>query len=169
MPGFNIGGSGDGPSYVTETRRKHRWRFKTLWDFSREILILLQKANRPSVSFEEPAMHHDQEQVYFAGKQTWEPISLAWYDAVQPQDVSEKMWEWVNSVCDIPNANVASPDDYKKKDASLEMMDNTGTADETWKLHGCWPKEINWGEINYTDTELQLVEVTMRFDRANRE
>jgi hypothetical protein len=172
MPGFNIssqaGAGGDGPSNTVETRRKHRWIFQTIGSaLERTILIHLQKANRPSFALEEPEMHHDQEQVYFAGKQTWEPVDMAWYDVTEP-DVSEAIWNWLNSVVQVPGALVAAPSDYKV-DATLAMIDNTGAPEETWKMFGCWPKEVNWGELNYTDTELQLVEVKMRYDRANRE
>jgi hypothetical protein len=75
MPGFLIDGSGNGPdgmqapANTTETRRKHRWAFKTIENaFRSESLLLLKEASRPHPIFQEPILHHNQEQAYFAGK-----------------------------------------------------------------------------------------------------
>ncbi len=178
MPGFNIGqnqGQGtNGPSNLIETRRKHRWEFETIDTTVAGILIYLQKCSRPSFSLQEPVMHHDQEQAYFAGKQEWQPIDMAWYDTLgvesggEKDDASKSLWDWLYTVVNIDTAVVALPSKYKKE-ATLATRNNAGAVDERWRLHGCWPKEINWGDLDYTNTEIQLVEVKMRFDRANRE
>ena len=94
MPGFNIGGSGEGPSNVTETRRKHRWIFETMATGvgpGRDILLLLKSAQRPKYILEEPLVHHNQEQAYFAGKSSWETITLSFYDAELNPDSSEAL------------------------------------------------------------------------------
>ena len=177
MPGFSISGGeaavvGETPTSNTiETRRKHRWVFITLADQVRPqvrgILLLLKSASRPKFALEEPEMHHNQEKVYFAGKQSWETVTLTWYDGEQDPDVSENMWDWVNNVVDIPAVTVDTPAGYKRT-AQLAMLDGAGSATETWALFGCWPKEINWGDLDYTDTEIATVEVVMRYDRAER-
>lgn len=150
-----------------EVRRKHRWLFSTLAEFSREALLVLQKAQRPTVKFEEPEMHHNQEVVRFAGKHSWEPISLTWYDSEQNPDVSLAIWQWCKSVCDFTTANVAPPRSYKKQ-GQIQMLDGMGSPTEKWTLCNCWPKESNWGDIDYTATDIETIEVTMRFDRAQR-
>ena len=176
MPGFVIGGQGGGapfgaPSNVQETRRRHRWVFETLADGSfpggRAVLLLLQKAARPNFILEEPVLHHNQEQAYFAGKQSWNPIELTWYDGEQPADVSAAIFGWVNSVVSITGVTVNIPSVYKK-DSNLRMLDGAGSSTEHWRMFGCWPKEVNWQDLDYMDTEIQTVVVTMRYDRANR-
>ena len=128
MPGFKIGGQGEGPSSTTETRRKHRWVWTSLAgsSVSREILLLLKSAQRPKVILEEPVLHHNQEQVYFAGKQSWDPIELTFYDAEQSPDSSEGIWDWYNKIVEVPSANVLAPDKYKL-DSSLEMKGGDGS------------------------------------------
>lgn len=175
MPGFNIGGGGSNePNNVTETRRKHRWVFRTLEPLPTDTLVFLQKAQRPNFKYEEAIMHHDQEQAYFAGKQSWEPINLAWYDAEQSPNVSEAIFNWVTTVTTGGlgqgggAVTVAAPRDYKKE-AKLEMTDGRGEPNESWTMKGCWPAQTNWQDLDYTNTEIQLVEVTMRYDRATRD
>jgi hypothetical protein len=173
MPGFNIGGGRDGnePSNVAETRRKHRWLFEVVGPIQREALLFLQKASRPNFKYEEAIMHHDQEQAYFAGKQSWEPITLSWYDAEQNPDVSKQLHNWIVTVttgglgAGGGAVTVAVPSAYKKE-AKLSMTNGAGAPTETWTLKGVWPQQTNWGDLDYTNTEIQLVEVTMRFDRA---
>jgi hypothetical protein len=112
-------------------------------------------------------MHHNQEVIYYAGKQKWEPIKLGFYDVEQDPDVSRAMMQWLQGVVDLDESNVAPPNDYKKN-ADLQMVDGFGDPTETWKMCGCWPASINWGDLDYSNTELQMIEVTMRYDRATR-
>jgi len=172
VPGFNIGGQGDGPSAVLETRRNHRWVFETIdaagEQLSREILLILKTAQRPNFTFEEPEMHHDQEVAYFAGKQTWEPIEISWYDGEQPNDASQAMFDWLNRISDLQATTVATPDVYKKN-ATLQMTNGQGEASEKWTLFNSWPSNLNWGDLDYEDTEIALIELSIRFDRAQRE
>ena len=169
MPGFNVvnAGGGGGPSNTIEVRRAHRWVFETLGPVAPNVLLLLQSAQRPSFSFDEPEMHHNQEKVYFAGKQSWEPISLVWYDGEQSPDVSEAVYNWLNTVVDIPSANVAPVNTYKAE-ASLQVQDGQGASNERWEMYGVWPQAVNYQELNYTSTDLMTVEATMRYDRARR-
>jgi hypothetical protein len=176
MPGFNIGGGGGGnePNNVTETRRKHRWLFEVIGPIQREALLFLQKASRPHFKYEEAIMHHDQEQAYFAGKQSWEPISLSWYDAEQQPDVSSQIFQWVVEVTTSGlgsgggGITVGTPSEYKKE-ATLTMTDGVGEPSEEWIMKGVWPVDTNWGDLDYTNSEIQLVEVSMRYDRATRD
>lgn len=176
MPGFNIGGGGGGnePSNVTETRRKHRWLFEVVGPIQREALLFLKSASRPNFKYEEPVMHHDQEQAYFAGKQSWDPITLTWYDAEQNPNVSEQVHKWIQTVTTSGLAaqggqvQVATPREYKKE-AKLTSTDGKGTDSERWTLKGVWPQQVDFQDLDYTNTEIQLVTVTMRYDRAIKE
>ena len=172
MPGFNVlGAGGTGPSNVIEIRRKHRWQFSVIGRgsgyFRPEELLVLQTASRPSFKFDEPDMHHNQEVAYFAGKQTWDPVKLVWYDVQQDPDVSAGIYKWIETVVAMNAINVAHPAKYKKT-ASLDMLDGFGEPTETWTMYGTWPKECNWQELDYVSTDLMTIEATMRFDRAVR-
>ena len=173
MPGFVIGGTGGpGPNHNVETRRKHRWTWETLGkaaagEFQSPVLLILKEAARPNHTFEEPEMHHNQEKAYFAGKHSWEPIKFVWYDGEQSPDVSAELWDWVNGVCDISAVTVEPPNAYKKE-GRLQMVDGAGEPSETWQMFGCWPQNTNWNTLDYADTEIQTIEVNMRFDRAIR-
>lgn len=177
MPGFNIapyggGYSGQGPSNVLETRRKHRWVFESIGrgtgSFSQAELLVLQSANRPSFKFEEPEMHHNQEVARFAGKQDWEPVTLTWYDVQQDPDVSRGVYTWIETVVNMFSIRVSHPRFYKRT-ASLAMIDGAGQATERWTMLGTWPSACNWQELDYTSNDIMTLEATMRYDRAVRD
>lgn len=173
MPGFNIGGTGggnDGANSKVESRRKHRWAFRHDRLANREF-VYLQAAQRPHVIFEEAVMHHDQEQVYFAGKHHWDPITLTFYDIQGDPDVSQGIYQWIGGgdvVADIPQATVNNPETYKAN-AELEMRDGQGEPSETWTLYNAWPIDVNWNDLDYSNTEIQTIEVQLKYDRAVRE
>jgi hypothetical protein len=174
MPGFainDIGGySADAPTNVVEPRRKHRWVFQTIissnFNVPANILLVLKEASRPNFTFDEPDMHHNQEQVYFAGKHKWDPCKMVWYDIEQDRDSSKKMWEWVQSVCQFAgNLPVFLPSEYKGN-ANLSMIDGRGETNEEWDMYGTWPQNVNWQSLDYSTSDLCQIEVNMRFDRA---
>ena len=170
MPGFNVvnaGGDPNGPSNTIEIRRKHRWLFETLGPVSPQALLILQSASRPSFKFEEPEMHHNQEVAYFAGKQSWDPITLVWYDSEQNPDISGEVYNWLGSVTDLQSVTVNTPSAYKS-DAQLSVTDGAGNSNEQWNMYGCWPSAVNFQELDYSSTDLLTCEATLRYDRAIR-
>lgn len=170
MP-YGGGYSTQGPSNTIETRRKHRWVFESIGrgvgSFSQAELLVLQSAQRPTFKFEEPEMHHNQEVARFAGKQDWEPVTMTWYDAQQDPDVSRGIYHWIETVVNMQSIAVAHPRLYKRT-ASLLMLDGTGQPTESWTMLGTWPSTCNWQELDYTSTDIQTIEATMRYDRAVR-
>lgn len=120
-------------------------------------------------------MHHDQEQAYFAGKQSWDPITITFYDAEQNPNVSQEVFNWVTTVTTSGlqagggPVTVAPPNAYKAAQAQLSMTDGAGNTDELWTLNGVWPQQTNWMDLDYTNSEIQLVEVIMRYDRATKD
>lgn len=112
-------------------------------------------------------MDHNQESVYYAGRQSWEPIELTWYDIEQNPDVSLGIYQWLGSVVDLPNVFVSHPARYKKT-AVLAMLNGTGVPNEQWTMYGTWPTEVDWKGLDYSSNEIQTVVAKMRFDRATR-
>lgn len=177
MPGFNLGLGTDNyldnsnPQNTIELKRKYRWVFRILGAANRggwtpAGLLLLQSAQRPNFSFEEIEMHHGQEVSKFAGKSSWEVVTLVWYDAEQP-DISGACYSWLQTVINISSQGVAPPAQYKKT-AQLAITNGVGVDVENWNMYGCWPVTVNWQELNYSSNEMLTCEATMRYDRAIR-
>lgn len=174
MPGFNIGSGSGNPeqkSHVAEPRRKHRWRVTSLGDvLNAGELVYLEKANRPKFKYAEATMHHNQEEAYFAGKQTWENLSWTFYDIEQDKDVSASIARWVSTVTtsflDVSALTVVATPAQYKKDGTLEMVKGDGSVSEQWKLYGVWPLDIDWQDLDYSSSEIQRVVVTCKVDKC---
>lgn len=175
MPGFNInqylgGINSSAPTHTTETRRKHRWVFETLGrgagQWRPNELLLLRSASRPSFKFSTADMHHNQEIAYFAGKQEWDPITISWYDAEQP-NISQGLYDWLTSVVTLEGSNlpVTAPNFYKRE-ATLKMLDGVGNSTEAWTMVGTWPETCNWQDLDYSASDIMSCEASMRYDRA---
>lgn len=176
MPGFNIqptggGYSASGPSNTVEMRRQNRWVFETIGrgrgTFSQSELLLLESAARPKWKFDDKEWHHNQERAYLAGKISWDPITLKWYDSEQAPDISKGIYQWFETVQNIGTVAVAHPKDYKRQ-ASLAMLDGTGQTTERWVMYGTWPQDYDGGALSYSDSNLMVITAIMRYDRAQR-
>jgi hypothetical protein len=175
MPGFFIGTgtSSTDPNAAAEFRRKHRWRVTTGEGMkTNKDWVYLQKAQRPHFKYDEPVVHHNEEEAWFAGKRHWEPITFTFYDNSSDGDISGDIVNWLGggsgtAVGDWPAANTQDPSAYKKE-IVMEMLNGVGTADETWTLQNAWAKEANFNDLDYTNTEIQTITVIVRYDRARR-
>lgn len=171
MPGFNVCGQGKGPSAVIEPRRKHRWAWTVLGrgtsSFSEAELLVLMSASRPQWKTDIAEMHHNQEMARFAGKHSWEPITLKWYDIEQSPDVSAGVYAWIETVVNLASANVNVPSYYKRQ-SKLQMHNGSGISTEEWSICNGWPSTVNWGELDYVSNEIATIEATLVFDRATR-
>jgi len=172
MPGFNTAGQCAGmPPNTLETRRVHRWVFETIGrgtgQFTQVELLVLKSASRPKFKFEEAKMDHDQETAYFAGKQTWEPVEMTWYDVEQNPDISAGIYAWLETVVNLTCANVGHPSTYKRQ-ASLVVTTGMGAVSERWIMYGTWPLDVDWKGLDYTSSEILTCVAKMRYDRAVR-
>lgn len=174
MPGFNInpyggGYSASGPSNTLEVRRKHRWVFESIGrgntPWRPNELLNLQTASRPSFKFSSADKHHNQEVVYYAGKQEWDPIDLSWYDVEQNPNISLGVYQWLTTVVDMFTIGVQPPSFYKK-DAVLKLINGLGVENEAWNMVGTWPIELKWNELDYAANDLLTCNTTMKYDRA---
>lgn len=187
MPGFAVtgqetganNGQGNVPQATAEFRRKHRWRVQTGLGLTKgDDWTYLQKAQRPHFKYDEPVVHHNEEEAWYAGKRHWEPINFTFYDkvgsgaggAAGSSDISADIQAWLGGtsqfqVGDWANANTSLPSVYKQP-ITMQMLAGNGVADETWTLLNAWAKEANFNELDYTNTEIQTLTVIVRYDRA---
>lgn len=172
MPGFNIGG-GAGPSATVKTRRKNRWRWKVLFGAaSNKWHVYAIKASRPTIKHDQPEVHYINEHIYLAGKRRWEPINISFYDVFKADqlDTSRVIFSWAAKISGetrlFSSAHVRNHE-FKEK-SELELLDAKGTIIERWELYNSWPASVNWRDLDYESSEILLVEVELRFDKAIR-
>lgn len=125
------------------------------------------KGARPSLSFKEVEAQHLNEIIYFPGKPDWKPINLTLFDLKKGNN---PVISWLNEQYNPQSGQwkigYGGGGNFKKPNATLEMYDGCGNVIETWKFENIWPNNIEWGELDMSDSNYVTIDLTLRYDRA---
>ena len=125
---------------------------------------------RPTVNFNPQTIEVYNSQVHYAGKPSWETVSVNIRDDALG-NVSKLVGEQIQKQFDfLEQASAISGVDYKFI-TRCEITDGgNGTAApailETWELYGCFLSQVNYGEINYGSSDPVQIALTIQFDNA---
>lgn len=154
-------------------KRKNRWLMKIdgISDDGTSALPP-SKGARPSITFKEMEAQHLNETIFYPSKTEWKPIQLTLYDINVTggggcTNRGKKVFEWVKKVYDPENGDWKPACDAEfKKDCRLEMYDGSGELLETWIFENAWPQVVEWGELDMSEGNIVLLDITLRYDRA---
>lgn len=195
MPGFNIppfqapsrscdpniqifdeASAYQGPGFVTETARRHRFRIDLFEPFgpislgqpgAGDIMLFVEKCTRPTPEIDEITIHNGQDEIYRPGKQRWGPVEFTFYEKVEERDeVAERIYDWWGRVMiNLTRSGHNLPTDYYKS-GQLQMLDGVGNPVWTYFLYDCWPQKVSPIELSYSDTDIATITVVLRFNKA---
>ena len=181
-----------------EYMRKNRWVLEILMPTSFAsspdetspesvgLRINCSTAARPSISFEDTEVHRINGRVYLAGKPTYDPMTVTFYDSMPIGNVgietpSMVLERWRRQIYapekgDAFGAVVAykavarlvmlSPNQQIPDDSQIDSLEYQESNFQDWLIYGMYPQAINYSDLDYSNSEVQLVEVTFRYDRA---
>jgi len=161
-------------------KRKYRWRLSIDELGVIDEILPPKKSARPNLSFKTIEAQHLNESIHYPGKPDWKPINLTFYEIQHGGD--SPIWKWLTAGkkkdgkndSGIYDPNASEPGQqwkarftstYKFK-VKLEMLDGCGEVVETWIYDHAWPENIEFGDLDYGDSEVVTVDVTLRYDRA---
>jgi hypothetical protein len=125
---------------------------------------------RPSVNFNPQTIEVYNSQIHYAGKPSWETTTVNIRDDALG-NVSKLVGEQIQKQFDfLEQASAISGVDYKFI-TRCEITDGgNGTAApavlETWELYGCFLSQVNYGDLNYGQSEPVQIALTIQFDNA---
>jgi hypothetical protein len=127
--------------------------------------MLLKKAARPKISFDDVTLDHINIQRKLKGKGKWEDVSVTLYDPIVPSGAQAVM-EWVRLSHESVTGRAGYAEFYKK-DVKINMLGPVGDIVEEWTMKGCYIKEADFGEVDWT-SQADVAEITMslRYDYA---
>lgn len=149
-------------------KRKYRWMF-FIPNVCGEGSPCLppSKGGRPSLSFKEIDAQHVTETIYFPSKPEWKPVNLTLYDIKKNKN---PVIEWIKKVYEVNNTtSIWKPScgkGIKIGNCRLELFDGAGNTIEQWKLENVWPNSIEFGDLDYSSSEVSTIDLTLRYDRA---
>lgn len=154
---------------TTVYKRKFRWLF-SIPDVSVDGVRALPpyKSARPSFSFKEQEVQHLTETIFFPGKPEFKAFTLTLYD-VQCQ--SHPVFDWIRTTLYDPefgqyNFVINSQGESFKKNATLTMLDACGNCLEMWGFDNVWPQNADFQELDMSSSDVMMVDLTIRYDRA---
>ena len=122
------------------------------------------KSARPNVSFKEVEIKHLVETIYFPGRPEWKALNLSLFDLKRNNN---PVITWINSIYNA-STGIWTPaiDAGVKKSATLELYDGCGNTLESWTYDNVWPTDIEFGELDMGSSDIIMIDLTMRYDRA---
>ena len=147
-------------SQLVEPKRKFRW----ILQYGGIDAYTLKTAQRPNMAFEDTVIDYMNNKLYFAGKGTWEPITITLYDPIAPS-AAQKVRDWLQLVWENVQGRMGYKDFYAKN-LNLKLLGPDGAVAEDWEILKCWPLEVNYGELDYASSDPVEISITLRFDQA---
>jgi len=170
---MGIGTAGIGDPLVV-FKRKFRW---TLEIFGQNCPFhippwFVTVAARPNISFDETEINFLNDKTWIPGKATWESITVTMLDVggAGASNDGVQIYKWLLSVFDFRSpthkfmsSNIAG---YAGT-AILTMWDGCGTEMETWTFDDAWPQAVNFGDLDYSSSDIANIELTMRYSKVS--
>ena len=125
---------------------------------------------RPKVTFEPITIDIYNSKAYFAGKHTWEDITVSMRDDVNG-NVSRLVGEQMQKQFDMmEQSRAASGIDYKFT-TRYEVLDGgNGQFEpnilETWEIYGCFVTNFSYSDGDYASSEPMTIDLTIKYDNA---
>jgi hypothetical protein len=135
-----------------------------------ELTKQVSECSRPELSFENNTLDVYNSRVYYAGKHTWNPLTITLRDDVN-NSVSKLVGEQIQKQFDFfEQASAAAGVDYKFT-TRIEMLDGGNGAStpgvlETFELYGAYVESVNYNSLNYATSEPATITLTIRYDNA---
>lgn len=134
--------------------------------WTEDLTFLVKSFPLPKESTEVNTLDHFNQQIKLAGKTTFSGGELVIHDAID-KDVEKLFRQWRRQVYDAVSGTVGYASDYKLSGIVTEFKPN-GTEGREWTLEGCWPSDVNYGELDYETGGYKDITATITYDWAYR-
>lgn len=155
---------------------KLKYRFRVIFenfgqDAERtELTKQVVSAGRPQVSFDEVTLDVYNSKIKLAGKPSWSDINVVIRDDALGS-VSKMVGQQLQRQFDFFEQSSASAGISYKFTTKIEMLDGGNGVDtpqilETWELYGCYLQQVQYGEMNYSDSNPVEITLDIKYDNA---
>lgn len=133
----------------------------------KKLKFMLVSFPLPKETTEASDISYFNQTIKVAGKTTFDTTTMVLRDAID-YDTEMKFLKWRKKVYDPETGRMGLAADYKLKATVREYTPN-GDEYRSWKLEGCWPSGIDYGEMTYEDGGEKQLSVTLCYDFAYRD
>lgn len=155
---------------------KLKYRFRVIFenfgqDAERtELTKQVVSAGRPQVTFDEITLDVYNSKIKLAGKPSWNDINIVLRDDALGS-VTKMVGQQLQRQFDFFEQSSASAGISYKFTTKIEMLDGGNGVDtpqvlETWELYGCYLQSVQYGELNYSDSNPVEITLDLKYDNA---
>jgi len=152
-------------------KRKFRWTFEIRGFCDNEANAVpehfVKMAARPNIAIEETELNHLNAKMWIPGKATWETITVTYIDVAHEE--MRSLYDWLATVYDFTdpvNLRMGTKRDWRAT-GILNLYDGCGEILENWQLQNMWPTAMNFGELDYSNSEEATIELTLRYSQVS--
>lgn len=163
-------GGGSGRGGLLQLKYKYRFRVRVInfgpiaggLDFTQQV----QTATKPKLSHEEVKVDSYNSVAYYAGKHTWDPITITLKDDLT-NNVSKLVGHQLQKQLNhFEQTGFAAGINYKFVTIIETMDGGNDTVIDSWTLEGCFLQDVEFSELDYAESSFQTISLTIRFDNA---
>jgi hypothetical protein len=147
-------------------KRKFRWTL-SITACGTDLMTdeVCKTGNRPNIDIDEQQIDYLNARMWIPGKATLETLEFTFFDVSGP--VVGNLISWLKGVYNFSDeVNLCMSSKMTGGYAgtgTLILYDGCGTAMELWRLIDCWPKTLNFGDLDMSSAEECTISLTMRY------
>jgi hypothetical protein len=159
---------------ILQPKYKYRYRVRVLnfgpntavtgMDLTQQVSTV----SKPKVSHEVVTVHAYNSRAYFAGKHEWGDISLTVRDDVTNAVSRMVSWQIQKQLDHFEQTGFLAASNYKFSMFEEIMDGGNDVVLESWYLEGCFLSNVEWGDMDYSSSEAQTINMTIRYDNATQ-
>jgi len=135
-----------------------------------ELTKQVKTFTRPKVDFEPVTVDVYDSKVHFAGKHTWQDVTVSIRDDMNG-NVTRLIGEQLQKQFDMMEQSRASSGIDYKFITRYETLDGGNgqfepTVLETWEMYGCFITNASYSDGDYASSEPMTIDLTLRYDNA---
>lgn len=163
-------GGGSGRGGLLQLKYKYRFRVRVInfgpiaggLDFTQQV----QSASKPKIKHESVPVHSYNSTAYYAGKHEWDSINITLKDDMT-NNVSKMVGHQLQKQMNhLEQTAFAAGINYKFVTIIESMDGGNDTVVETWTLEGCFLENVEFSELEYSESGFQTIALTIRYDNA---
>lgn len=163
------GSQGQGP--IRQPVVKYRYRvlflgFGGAGNTAEPLTLNCNTCSMPKLSHETVTVHSYNSQAYFAGKHSWDPISMVVRDTVDNTVVKTLGAQLQLQLDHYNQTGYRAGQDYKFT-TQIQILDGGhDTGNRAWTLEGCFLTGATFGELDYSASDIVTINLDIRYDNA---
>lgn len=128
--------------------------------------FFVKAAGRPQLDIDEVELNYLNAVTWIPGKGKWQPMTVTYVDVANR--AMQGLYNWIATVYDFTDpVNLRNSEKAGWSGTGLlTLYDGCGSPLEFWLLGSCWPQSINFGDLDYSDSETATIELTIKFSEV---